>query len=308
MLNNKTASAAGALLGLALASNAAAQTSCTPTTAPTTEVEGNKTSAICLETVAGGNPRTFSYQFFGSSYSWQLEGFGSTTPPSSGSIGVTNGVSGTRQPYTLTTSGLPITGATPSSTRYVQFTFCYLDFLNITCDPTPQQIKFKVDPIVRLAPSATIGVDGDTFVTATLGEEGDNPTPNAEIEATCTVPTPVGGPTTVTVTPSSLFTNSNGSAGPFKITATNLRVYALSGDDPKSDCTFRTKAGTKSAKIGVRGQRIYSQIAVTPTSANPPRQRQLYTAGIFNHKSHRGGCADKYRMRSGGYIERVTPV
>ena len=50
----------------------------------------------------------------------------------------------------LTTSGLPITGPTPSSTNYGNFIFCYKPDINVTCvSQSLQVIRLRVDPIVR---------------------------------------------------------------------------------------------------------------------------------------------------------------
>ncbi|HWU53729.1 MAG TPA: hypothetical protein VN153_13055 [Tahibacter sp.] len=232
-------------------------------------VDGNKSVDICLRTTAGGEPRTFSYQLFGASSTWKFDSAAAVNSPTStsGTLTTTNGVSGTEQHYTLVTTGIPITGATPSATHYGRFLFCYKPALNVMCmDSTQftQTVRLKVDPIVRLSQTATIQTNTTTPISATLGDAGDNPTVGARVDASCTA----ANNAVVTVAPAFLNTGSSGSTANFTITTNNLIVYAPSGAAPSGSCLFKTAAGTKSATVTVQGQRLAPVLSVSPNIAH----------------------------------------
>jgi hypothetical protein len=274
-MNMTTAAVAGFLLSASCMSSAIAQqVACAP---PGTDliVEGNKTSQICLRTLLGGapEPRTFSYQLFGSG-TWRFDSNPQVTAPSNGSLASTVATNVSEQRYMLTTSGLPITGPTPSSTNYGNFIFCYKPDINVTCvSQSLQVIRLRVDPIVRPSVS-TISQDGQTPVTVTLGAAGDNATANAVVNASCT---PATNGATVTVSPSSRTTNASGVTPAFTIEASNLTVYASSGSAPSSVCTFSTAAGSKSAIVTIQGRRLAPFVSVNPTFTQLPNGSTSYS-------------------------------
>jgi hypothetical protein len=273
----KTAAAAAIWFGLFLRWTAQAQLVQCVAYGTDLVVEGNTTASICLKTVAGGTPRTFSYQLFGSG-AWKFDTANTVSAPSGGTLTVTNGVSGTEQLYSLTTSGLAITGPTPSSANYGQFVFCYRPDLNVTCMPSQftQRVRLRVDPIVRLSESGPITQNGTTSVIATLGEVGANPTVGAVVNASCTT----ANGATISVSPASRTTTSNGSTQPFTITTSNLIVYGGSGNPPSGTCTFNTAAGSKSASINVQGQRISTVLSASPPSAALPTGSSSHTQQV----------------------------
>ena len=260
----KTALAVATLFGLASAQNALA-VNCVNIGTPLV-VEGNKTTDICLKTSAGGTGRRFSFSLSGTGV-WIFDGSLTLAAPTTSlqSIAVTSDTAPQEQHYTLRTSGLPITG-TSSSANYGTFSFCYKPVLNETC-PTTQTVQLRVDPIV--VPDVTsinYSQEGQTNVTVRLGDLTDNPTVNAQVNATCTQ----ANGATVSVSPASLNTNASGVTPAFTINATNLTAFAATGNAPSGICTFSTAGGTKNATVNIQGRRIAPTVTVNPQTTNLP--------------------------------------
>jgi hypothetical protein len=276
-MKTRTAAAAGILLGASFNLPAIAQSAtCTPIGTDFI-VEGNRTSPVCLRTLAEGQPasRKFSYRLFGSG-TWKFDNNPPVNAPLIGGVLLApSPAADLTHQYSLTTSGLPITGSTPSATNYGTFSFCYTAGTTNMCGPS-QVVRIRVDPDVRPSIS-TITQDGDTPVTVTLGAVGDNPTANAKVDVSCTTPT---SGATVTVIPTNQTTNASGTTPPFIVRTAGFTVYASSGNAPTSVCTFKTAAGSKSANVNITGHRLSPTLAVNPTFTQLPEGSTSYSRTV----------------------------
>ena len=233
-----------------------------PSVAEQTPLGGNQAASVTLPLQAGGITASY-YRFnvVGIDYTWALTNV--IYDPNSIRAGKTTSLT-----LSVTTTGLPVTGPNPTS-QYIDFAPC-TGPVNEFCNWTGAlRYRFKIDPTLTVSPSTTISTDSSSLRTVQL--VWPTALSGATVTANCEVDSGVTPAPTITASPASSQTDSNGQAS-FTITTQGLRRIGPAGSGvPSGRCKFRAHASSANlAQVAVLGQLVSPVPSVSPGSDDVP--------------------------------------